>query len=866
MSITRNAESKRPDARGCIPAQDQSAVGRASSGLTGGAEDFGESLRRHITYSLGRSGAGLSRADMVTAVSLAVRDRLIESMLATEERYRAAGAKRLYYFSIEFLIGRSLANNLCNLGLLDSCDEALRRYGFELRDIEDGEPDAGLGNGGLGRLAACFLDSLATLGMPGFGYGINYEYGLFRQEISGGGQREKPDNWLASRSPWQIERPGEAMAIPLYGRIESSTDREGGYNPMWLDWQLVVGVPFDMPVAGYGGGTVNYLRLYSARASNEFDMQIFNRGDYVRAVEQKISSETISKILYPSDSADSGRELRLVQEYFLVACALRDIMRRFRAEHGCCGSFHEKVAIQLNDTHPALAVAELMRMLVDEQDVPWDEAWKITRATMGYTNHTLMPEALETWPVAMLERVLPRHLQIIYEINRRFLDEAAEVWPGDGGRRSRLSLVEEGDEKRVRMAHLAVAGSHAVNGVARIHSGLVASSLFADFAALWPGRFGNQTNGISQRRWLLVANPGLAALLSEAAGEGWITDLEALRAIGPLAGDAAFRDRFMAVKRDNKQRLADRIRDLTGIRVDPGSLFDVQVKRIHEYKRQLLNVLRILHEYYLITQDGVTPPVAQTYIFAGKAAPGYWAAKQLIRLVHAVADMVNRDPRAREFMRVVFLPDYRVSLAEVIIPAADLSQQISTAGTEASGTSNMKLALNGALTVGTLDGATIEIAEAVGRENLYLFGLTVQELNALAASGSYRPGELYGQNPDMARVLDALKGDLLCAGEPDLYRGLFDALVHYGDRYFHLADYPSYCDAGRRAALDYADKELWARRAILTVSRMGFFSSDRTIRDYARDIWGIGTAEALPGRADARRAGYGGMTRKRRIS
>ena len=800
---------------------------------------FRQSMCWHIKYSLGKGGLVLSKADILTAASLAVRDRLVDRMLETEQRYKGAGEKRLYYLSIEFLMGRSLVSNLCNLGLLDICGEVLREFGVGLRDIEDAEPDAGLGNGGLGRLAACFLDSLATLGMPGFGYGINYEYGLFRQEISGGRQKEKPDNWLANRCPWQVERPDEAMAIPLFGRVESATDRKGAYNPMWLDWKLVVGIPSDMPIAGYGASTANYLRLYTARASHDFDMQIFNDGDYVRAVEQKIASETISKILYPSDVAFSGRELRLVQEYFLVACALRDIARRFRDEHDSFAVFHEKVAIQLNDTHPTLAIAELMRMLVDEQDLPWETAWTVTQATMGYTNHTLMPEALEKWPVAMLEHVLPRHLQILYEINHRFLGQVELRWPGDNRRRANMSIFEEGPERQVRMAHCAVVGSHAVNGVARIHSGLVSSSLFADFAAMWPERFSNKTNGISQRRWLLVANPGLAGLLTGAVGEGWVTDLAQLKGIEAFAGDTGFRDKFMAIKLANKQRLAACIFDLTGVQVDPHSLFDIQVKRIHEYKRQLLNVLRILHLYYAITQDGYAPPVSQTFIFAGKAAPGYWAAKQLIRLVHAVADIVNRDRKASEFLRVVFIPDYRVSLAEIIIPAADLSEQISTAGTEASGTSNMKLSLNGALTMGTLDGATIEIADEVGRENLYLFGLNVDEIRELAAAGTYRPRQLYEQHPDIARVLDALKGPQLSLEEPGCFAHFFEALVPHGDHYFHLADFLPYCDATNLALQDYKDSALWARKAIVTVARMGFFSSDRTIQEYTRDIWHI---------------------------
>jgi glycogen phosphorylase len=812
----------------------------ACSNLKNTATAFRQSLCRHIKYSLGRAGTRLSHEALLNAVSLSVRDRLIDRMLDTEQRYQAAGVKRLYYLSIEFLVGRSLINNLCNLGLLDVCDQIVREYGADVRTLEEYEPDAGLGNGGLGRLAACFLDSLATCAMPGFGYGIQYEYGLFRQEISAGCQKEKPDNWLVNRCPWLLERTDEAIAIPLFGRVETATDKTGAYNPMWLDWNLVVGIPSDMPVAGYGGETVNYLRLYTARASRDFDMQIFNEGDYVSAVEQKITSETISKILYPSDVACSGKELRLIQEYFLVACALRDIVRRVQQEHGTSlDRLHEKVAIQLNDTHPALAVAELMRMLVDEQDLGWETAWDITRQTLGYTNHTLMPEALEKWPVDMLGHVLPRHLQILFEINRRFLEEVSLRWPGDEDRLSRMSLIEEGPQKQVRMAHCAVVGSHAVNGVAAIHSGLVSSSLFSDYAELWPEKFSNKTNGISQRRWVSTANPGLAGLLNGALGTDWITDLDALRAIEPLADDAGFREDFMAIKSANKARLAACIRDLTGEQVDPQSLFDVQVKRIHEYKRQLLNVMRILAWYFALTQDGWVPPAPATFVFAGKAAPGYWAAKQIIRLVHAVADLVNRDRRARNALRIVFLPDYRVSLAEIIIPAADVSEQISTAGTEASGTSNMKLSLNGALTIGTLDGATIEMADAIGRDNLYLFGLSVDDISELSRTGAWRPQDLYENKPELARVLNAFTNGQLADDEPGCFMHFFNSLVHGGDPYFHLADFMPYCEVSRMVINDYCDRGAWARRAILTVARMGYFSSDRTIREYARDIWGI---------------------------
>ena len=591
-----------------------------------------ESIERHARYSLAQPWESLSPRQMFECVSLAVRDLMVDRRVETERRYRQADAKHLYYVSIEYLLGRMLPNNLSNLGIRDLCRDALGQMGVDLEAIEGSEPDAALGNGGLGRLAACFMDSLATLDMPAYGYGINYEYGLFRQEIDDGYQKEKPDNWFAFGTPWEIARPEEACFIPIYGRIEHGVDRAGRYNPMWLDWRLLVGVPYDMPVVGYGGRTVNLLRLFSARASRDFDMQIFNAGDYLKAVEQKIASETISKVLYPSDTVPSGQELRLLQEYFLVACAMRDLVARYQRDHQTFDAFPTKVAVHLNDTHPALAIAELMRILVDERDLPWDAAWQITQSTMGYTNHTLLPEALEKWPVALLERVVPRHLQIIYEINRRFLEHVASVWPGDDARLRRMSIVEEGDPGQVRMAHLSIVGSHSINGVSEMHSRLVQTTLARDFFALWPERFNNKTNGVTPRRWLVQANPLLAGLITRTIGDAWITDLERLRALEPCANDSAFRQEFSAIKRSNKERLARVIRQTTSIVVDPDSLFDVQVKRIHEYKRQLLNVMRIVHEYLRLVEDGVPPAVPRTYIFAGKAAPGYWAAKQIIKL------------------------------------------------------------------------------------------------------------------------------------------------------------------------------------------------------------------------------------------
>ena len=627
---------------------------------------------RHATYSLAKAWGDLSPGDLFTAVALTVRDQMAERYLETAARYARQDPKWLYYLSIEFLLGQSLRNNLSNLQMREVYQQALRNLGIDLDAVEESEVDAALGNGGLGRLAACFLESLATLGMPGYGYGINYEYGLFKQEIDDGYQREKPDNWLAQGTPWEIARPDEACLVPVYGRIEHGVDRQGGYNPMWMDWKVLIGMPSDMLIVGYGGQTVHVLRLYAARASHDFDTQIFNDGDYVKAVEQKIASETISKVLYPSDAVVAGHELRLVQEYFLVACAVRDIVRRFEQHHKSFREFPAKVAMHLNDTHPALTVAELMRLLVDEKNLLWEEAWEITQASVGYTNHTLAPEALEKWSVPLLEHVLPRHMQIIYEINRRFLAQVAGAYPGDTERLRRMSLVEESAPTQVRMTHLAIVGSHAINGVSALHTRLIQTSLVPDFYQFWPERFHNKTNGITQRRWLLQANPALADLLCATIGNGWITDLTQLRGLEPWATDAGFQAEFQQIKRANKARLARVIQDSLHITVNPEALFDMQVKRIHAYKRQLLNVMHIVHEYLALIEEGRQPTVARTYVFAGKAAPGYWIAKQMIKLIHNVGRVINRDARASAWLKVVFLPDYRVSLAEKIIPAADL--------------------------------------------------------------------------------------------------------------------------------------------------------------------------------------------------
>jgi glycogen phosphorylase len=793
-------------------------------------------IEHHIRFTLAKPRLQLAKHDWYRLAALVARDLLVEKMLATRARFEGNNARKLYYLSLEFLIGRSLENNLFNLGIVDLCREFLAENGIDLRVIFDEEPDPALGNGGLGRLAACFLDSLATLGMPGYAYGINYEYGLFRQEISDGYQVERPDSWHRETSPWLIQRPEESCRVPVYGRIEHRSDGNGEYRPAWVDWRTLVGVPSDLPISGYGGHTVNFVRLYSASASDEFDMRIFNAGDYLKAVEQKMVSETISKVLYPSDAAQAGRELRLLQEYFFVACAVLDIMRQFLREEDDFTEFPARVAIQLNDTHPSLAIAELMRLLVDEYHLRWEPAWQITRTTFAYTNHTLMPEALERWPLSLLERVVPRHLQIIREINRRFLGEVASIWPEDPERCRRLSIIDDGYDGHVRMAHLAIVGSHSVNGVSKLHSELIKTRLVPDFYQLWPERFSNKTNGVTHRRWLLMANPGLSGLLNETVGEGWATDLEQVSGIERFADDREFQTEFMAIKRANKQRLGTIINRIAGVDVDPASIFDVQAKRVHEYKRQLLMGLGILHQYLTLVEDGVEPPAPRSYILAGKAAPGYWAARMIIKLINSLAEVINHDARTRGLIKVAFLPDYRVSLAEKIIPAADVSEQISTAGREASGTGNMKFAMNGALTVGTLDGANIEIREAVGEDNIFIFGLTAAEIEELQTRRAYRPFEYYQADARLRRVLDELASDRFCPGEPGLFKWIRDTLLDRDD-YFVLADFASYIDTQAEVSKQYVQPHLWARKAILNVARIGGFSSDRTVAEYAREIW-----------------------------
>jgi len=800
-------------------------------------EHFADAVQRYVRYQLGKRWEEASPRDLLVAVALACRELVVDRMFDTERRHRDADAKRVYYLSVEFLIGRSLESTLQNLGILEAVAGALAGRGVDWDAVVEAEPDAALGNGGLGRLAACYLDSLASLDMPGFGYGINYDYGLFRQAIEGGQQREYPEGWRRPGDAWLIERPERACWVPVYGR--AGRRPKEGEPADWHDWRVVVGVPCDMPVVGSGGRTVNRLRLFSARSPDEFDIEIFNRGDYLRAFERKLASERISNVLYPSDSSEHGKELRLLQEYFFVACALRDILFQYLETRSSFDELPEKVAVQLNDTHPALAIAEWVRLLVDEHGLGFDHALELARGTFAYTNHTLMPEALERWPRALLGRVVPRHLQIVEEINARLLAEVEARWPGDVDRLRRMSIIDEDPQKHVRMAHLAIAGSHAVNGVSRLHSELVRTRLVPDFAELWPGKFRNVTNGVTPRRWLLKANPGLASAIAERIGWGFVRDLDALRALEPAADDPDFRARFREVKRANKERLARVVSRTAGVRLDPDAIFDVQVKRIHEYKRQLLAALHAIHLYLQVTEDGLTLEAPRACLFAGKAAPEYFMAKLVIRLLSNVGSVVNADPRASAQLRVAFVPDYRVSLAERIIPAADLSEQISTAGTEASGTGNMKLALNGALTIGTLDGANIEIREAVGAENIYIFGLRTEEIADLRARGAYDARERYESSPAIRRVLDALGSGRFVGGEAGVFGPILENLLDHGDPYFVLADFESYAATQQQVASDYRSADDWSRRAVLNVARMGAFSADRAVREYAAGIWGL---------------------------
>ncbi|MGE3706519.1 MAG: glycogen/starch/alpha-glucan phosphorylase [Vicinamibacterales bacterium] len=797
-----------------------------------------KSIANHLVYALGKDPTSATPRDWFHATALAVRDRLIERWMETSRRYEQRDAKRVYYLSMEFLTGRLLANSLLNIGLDEEVRGALADLEVEFDELRGVEQDAALGNGGLGRLAACILDSMATLSLPGFGYGIRYEYGIFFQAIDRGMQVEHPDTWLRYGNPWELMRPEVIFPVRFGGRTIQFRDERGRLRSHWVDTEAVFAMACDTPVPGYNTTTVNNMRLWSARATRDFNLQHFNEGDYVRAVEQKTGSENLSKVLYPDDSTAGGRELRLRQQYFFVSASLQDIVQGYLETHATIEGFPEHVAIQLNDTHPAIAIAELMRLFVDLHDLEWERAWDLTRRTFAYTNHTLMPEALETWPVGLFERLLPRHLQIIYEINHRFLEQVRRLYPGDVDRVSRMSIVGEEGERRIRMAHLAIVGSHRVNGVSAIHTDLLRTSVFADFQAMCPEVFVNVTNGITPRRWLHHANPGLSSLISEQIGWGWTSDLAQLAMLRRAAADPACRRRFLAIKRDNKARLARVIRERVGVVVSPDSLFDVQVKRMHEYKRQLLNLLHVVSRYNRIRDGRTGGLVPRTVIFSGKAAPSYAFAKLVIRLIHGVADVVNHDPAVGDLLKVVFLPNYNVSNAELIIPASDLSEQISTAGTEASGTGNMKLALNGALTIGTLDGANVEIREQVGEDNIFIFGMTTDEV-ARCRAAHYDPWQAYAADPELQRALDMIGNGYFSPAEPARFRPVFDRLTSEGDRYLLLADYASYVACQERVDAVYADPDEWARRAILNVAGMGHFSCDRTVSDYARLIWNV---------------------------
>ncbi len=786
--------------------------------------------------SLGRFPETATPNDLYVALALAARRELLRRSVKTSETYYREASRSVAYLSAEFLLGPHLANNLLNIGVEAETRQAMTELGHDLDRILAQEEEPGLGNGGLGRLAACYMDSLATLAIPAIGYGIRYEYGIFDQLIHDGWQVEKTDKWLAYGNPWEIARPEVAFDVAFGGRTEAG--EEGGrHRVRWLPERVVRGVAHDTPILGYRNGTANLLRLFTAEAAESFDFAAFNQGDYWGAVERKVESENITKVLYPNDESARGKRLRLEQQYFFVSCALQDMIRIQLQKGASLAGFHRKFAVQLNDTHPALAVAELMRLLVDVHDLGWDEAWTITRHTFAYTNHTLLPEALETWPVEMFGSLLPRHLEIVYEINRRFLELVRERYPGDAARVARLSLIDEAGSRSVRMANLASVGSHRINGVAALHTELLKSDVLRDFHELWPEKFVNVTNGVTPRRFLALANPRLARLVSEAIGDAWPRELERLRELEPLAEDAAFRAEWRAVKRANKADLAALVEARAGVACDPDSLFDVQVKRIHEYKRQHLNVLHVIALWQRLRREPGAAGPARSVVFGGKAAPGYRTAKLMIKLVHSVAEVVNADPLVRGRLRVAFVPDYNVTNCMPIFPAAELSEQISTAGKEASGTGNMKFAMNGALTIGTLDGANVEIREAVGADNFFLFGLTVGEIRALRAEG-YRPRERYEADPVLRAVLDALADGSLSRGDASLFRPIVDSLLE-SDPWLLLADFASYLRAQAEVERAYLEPERWTRMSILNTARMGRFSSDRSIADYCRDVWQV---------------------------
>ena len=796
-----------------------------------------ESILNHLRYTLARHAENATNDEWWTATCFAVRDRILERFMKTQEAHSEKKVRRAYYLSLEYLMGRLLVNNLHNAGLFDQTRDALTELGQDFTEIADEEADLGLGNGGLGRLAACFLDSLATLDLPAVGYGIHYEFGLFRQEFKDGHQVEHPDVWMEKGCPWEVMRPNYAQEVQLYGRVEHQMDSKGVFQPKWVDYKTIEGVPYDIGIVGYGGETVNFLRLWDSKSTHEFDLNVFNEGGYVEAVRDKAMGETISKVLYPNDSTENGKELRLIQQYFFVTCSLKDIVRRYLKNHSNWSEFSDYNVLQLNDTHPAVTIPELMRLLIDQYGLDWDAAWKITRDTCNYTNHTLLPEALEEWSVPLFEKVLPRHLEIIFEINARFLQDEVEVkWPGDGAKKAELSIIEEGNPKMVRMAYLSVVGSTKVNGVAALHTELLKKNLFATFHELYPDKLINMTNGITPRRWLLACNPGLSELITEKIGANWPKDLDSLQSISKFADNAEFQKRFMDIKRANKQAFADFVLEDSGTEICPDALFDVQIKRLHEYKRQHLNLLHILTLYRRLLNDPDYEMNPRVFIFGAKAAPGYDLAKNIIRAINKVGETINKDDRINGKLKVVFPQNYRITMAEKMIPAADLSEQISTAGKEASGTGNMKLALNGALTIGTLDGANVEIGEEVGDDNIFIFGNTVDQVQAIQAKG-YSPYDYYNSNWELKAVIDWLRSDYFTPGEHDAFAPLCSSWLEGGDPYLCLADYADYIRAQEEVDRAFGDKKRWAKMAIMNTARVGKFSSDRTISQYAEQIW-----------------------------
>ena len=794
-----------------------------------------KSFLDNLFYIQGKFPALATKTDYYMALAYTIRDQLLHRWISTAAAYTKQGSRTVCYLSAEFLMGPHLGNNLVNLGIYEQVKQAINDLGLNFDELLAQEEEPGLGNGGLGRLAACFIDSLATLEVPALGYGIRYEFGIFEQSIVDGWQVEKTDKWLRFGNPWEIARPEWSQEVKLGGYTETYTDELQRMRIRWVPEKTVIGIPYDTPILGYLNNTANTLRLWKSEAPESFDFAIFNRGDYYGAVNQKVTSENISKVLYPNDEQTRGKELRLEQQYFFVACSLRDMLRVLTVQKLPLSRFHEKFAVQLNDTHPAIAVAELMRLLVDEYVMPWDEAWAITRRTFAYTNHTLLPEALEQWPMALFEKVLPRHLQIIFEINARFLDEVRIKFLGDEARLARLSLINEHGERYVRMAHLACVGSHAINGVAELHSELLKQDVLKDFYDLWPEKFGNKTNGVTPRRWVVLSNPKLTHLISDAIGTGWIKNLDELKKLEPMVTEASFRQSWREIKRANKQQFATLVEQRTGTIINPDSIFDVQVKRIHEYKRQHLNVLHIIALYRKLKENPNIDIPPRTFIFGGKAAPGYHLAKLMIKLITSVGDVVNRDPSIRDQLKVVFLPNFNVTNGQRIYPAADLSEQISTAGKEASGTGNMKFSMNGALTIGTLDGANVEIREEVGPENFFLFGLSTEEVYDLKARG-YNPQEFYQNNDELKEVIELIQNGFFSRGDTSLFRGLVDGLL-YHDPYLLCADFASYVDCQQQVSASYLDQEHWTRMSILNAARTGKFSSDRSIREYCVDIW-----------------------------